>query len=113
MLNNLESYIELLVSLKSQIEPEAYEQLIRSAVTLEKENRLFTIADVMERLGISRSTVSKWVNVGTLPSVRLPGGQVRIQEFDLEAFIEKYRTETFEHMMAQYKELEARQATQL
>ena len=56
--------------------------------------QLFSIAEVAYILGISRRLVSKWINEGVLPAVRLGPGQrlVRIRSTDLETFIEKYRS---------------------
>jgi excisionase family DNA binding protein len=46
----------------------------------------FTIADVAERLGVSRRTVRRWIAAGDLIAHRI-GGIVRIAEGDLRAFL--------------------------
>jgi excisionase family DNA binding protein len=46
-----------------------------------------TVATVAEDLGFSARTVSRWIERGDLPAVRLPGGRLRISEHALSAFL--------------------------
>jgi excisionase family DNA binding protein len=50
------------------------------------EDRLFSIADVAERLGMSTYTIRDWIKAGRLKATRI-GRFWRIRESDLEAFI--------------------------
>jgi excisionase family DNA binding protein len=51
------------------------------------ENRLFSVRDVAERLGLSPWTVMEWLKVGRLKGVKI-GKAWRVKESDLEAFLE-------------------------
>jgi excisionase family DNA binding protein len=51
------------------------------------EDRLFSIAEVAERLGMSKDTISDWIKAGRLKASRI-GRFWRIRERDLEAFID-------------------------
>ncbi len=53
--------------------------------------RLLDTAEIAEQLGMSISTIRKWVHFGFIPHVKL-GRAVRFREKDVEAWIEK-RTE--------------------
>lgn len=53
---------------------------------------LLTSHEVAERCRVSRQTVWRWGNDGTLPIVRL-AGSVRFHRSDVEAFIAAGRTE--------------------
>lgn len=44
-----------------------------------------------ERLSISRATLSRYVQRGEIPFVRLPGGHIRFSEDDLTAWIKARR----------------------
>jgi excisionase family DNA binding protein len=50
----------------------------------------FTIADVAERLQVSRRTVRRWIEGGHL-AVHRVGGIIRIAESDLRAFLSIHR----------------------
>ena len=50
------------------------------------EERLFSVAEVAERLGMSKYTISDWIKAGRLKATRI-GRFWRIRESDLEAFI--------------------------
>jgi excisionase family DNA binding protein len=54
--------------------------------------RLLTARDVAERLGVSPETVLRWTRRGDLPAFRLPSGQIRYREDDLEAWLEERAT---------------------
>jgi excisionase family DNA binding protein len=51
------------------------------------EERLFSIPEVAERLGVSKYTVNEWLKVGRIKGTRI-GRFWRVRERDLEAFIE-------------------------
>jgi excisionase family DNA binding protein len=51
------------------------------------EDRLFSIAEVAERLGMSKDTIHNWIKAGRLKASRI-GRFWRIRERDLEAFID-------------------------
>ena len=50
------------------------------------EERLFSVEEVAERLGMSRYTISDWIKTGRLTGVKI-GKYWRVKERDLEAFI--------------------------
>jgi excisionase family DNA binding protein len=52
---------------------------------------LKTIDQAAEALQVSRRTVWRWIRCGTLPSVRLPGRLVRVEERALLALIQRSR----------------------
>jgi excisionase family DNA binding protein len=55
--------------------------------------RLLTVRVVADRLDVSTETVLRWCRRGQMPSIRLPGGAIRIQPADLEAWLlDRYRT---------------------
>ena len=53
--------------------------------------RLLDTVEIAEQLGMSVSTIRKWVHYGFIPHVKL-GRAVRFREKDVEAWIEE-RTE--------------------
>ena len=53
--------------------------------------RLLDTAEIAEQLGMSVSTIRKWVHYGFIPHVKL-GRAVRFREKDIETWIEE-RTE--------------------
>jgi len=52
---------------------------------------LKTIDQAAAALQVSRRTVCRWIRAGTLPSVRLPGRLIRIEERALIALIQRSR----------------------
>lgn len=46
---------------------------------------LLTTGDVAQRFNVTKNTVRRWVENGKLRHVRLPSGQVRFLEADIEA----------------------------
>jgi len=54
---------------------------------MQVEDRLFSIAEVAERLGMSKDTIHNWIKAGRLKASRI-GRFWRIRERDLEAFID-------------------------
>ena len=54
-------------------------------------DRFLNLKDVQAMLGVSRSTVWRWIAEHGLKVVRV-GGTVRIRESDLEAFIHRHET---------------------
>jgi excisionase family DNA binding protein len=53
--------------------------------------RLLDTAEIAEQLGMSVSTIRKWVHFGFIPHIKL-GRAVRFREKDIETWIEE-RTE--------------------
>lgn len=59
----------------------------------QEPERLLTVEDVAERLGMTQETVRRWLRKGDLRGVRLAKRLGwRIRERDLEAFIEDHLT---------------------
>lgn len=54
--------------------------------------RLLTARIVAEHLGLTPETVLAWVREGKLPAFRLPSGQIRFREADLDAWLEQRST---------------------
>lgn len=53
--------------------------------------KIFTSFQVAKLCGVSPSTVIHWVNIGSLPAFRTPGGHRRVQAQDLLEFVKKYK----------------------
>lgn len=45
--------------------------------------RRITAAEAARRLGVHKSTVTRWIAAGKLPAKRTPGGHYRIRPSDL------------------------------
>lgn len=56
--------------------------------------QLLTVTDVQQRLNVSRACVYSLIAEGKLPCVRIGVGRgtIRVDEAELEAFVEKCRT---------------------
>jgi len=54
-------------------------------------DRFFTLAEVRQKLGVSRSTLWRWIAERGLLAVRI-GGVTRIRERDLEAFLARHES---------------------
>lgn len=54
--------------------------------------KLLTIKETMEILNVSKRTLQRWDNNGTLPSVRTAGGHRRYNENDIDLFKVKNKT---------------------
>jgi len=52
--------------------------------------KLLTVKEVAEQLGIARASVYHWLSQNRLPCVRLSARCVRFREKDLEALIEQF-----------------------
>jgi len=48
---------------------------------------LLRIAEFAYLLGVSPSTVRRWLTRGLLPCIRLPGGERRVHQYQLEAIL--------------------------
>jgi excisionase family DNA binding protein len=60
--------------------------------TPKKREIMYSVDDVAEYCGVSTSTVYKWVAKGDFPTyLRLPNGQIRVLEDDLEVWLYKKR----------------------
>jgi excisionase family DNA binding protein len=45
--------------------------------------RLITAADAARRLGVDKSTASRWCQTGKLPAFKTPGGHWRVRAIDV------------------------------
>ena len=55
---------------------------------LVEQDRMLSVAEVIEHLGISRATFYRWRSVGRGPrSLRLPNGEIRIWRSVLEQWL--------------------------
>lgn len=54
--------------------------------------RLLTAREVAGLLGVSTETVLRWVRAGKLRAVKLPSGQTRFREDELDAWIAERAT---------------------
>ena len=50
-------------------------------------DKLYTLRQVFELLGVSYQTVWNWVKGGKLPVVRLPNGRPRVRAEDIEKLL--------------------------
>jgi len=53
------------------------------------EDRLLSLAEVRQTVGVSRATIWRWINERGLRVVRV-GGVIRVRESDLRAFLERH-----------------------
>ena len=60
------------------------------------EERLYSLEEVAERLGVSERTVRRWVKAGDLPAYK-PGREYRIKPADLEEFLEERKVQPEEN----------------
>ena len=54
--------------------------------------RLLAAREVADRLGVTPRTVLRWTRRGDLPAVRLPGGALRYNEHQLDAWLTERAT---------------------
>jgi excisionase family DNA binding protein len=47
-------------------------------------SKCMTVPAAAAHFGVSRNTIYNWLSSGILPHLRLPGGQYRIREHDIE-----------------------------
>jgi excisionase family DNA binding protein len=66
---------------------------VKMTVTVQDE--YFTLDEVAEKLKVSKRSVARWVEKGTLPVIRLSAqaGSVRVAESDLKKFLDERRTQ--------------------
>jgi excisionase family DNA binding protein len=55
-------------------------------------DRLLTARQVAEQLGVCPETVLRWTRAGMLPAHRLPGGQLRYRQAELDGWLEARAT---------------------
>lgn len=63
---------------------------------LAAEERLFSLEEVAERLGVSERTVRRWIKAGDLPAYK-PGREYRIKPDDLDEFLEERKVQPEEN----------------
>lgn len=63
-------------------------------VAMAAEQRLWTVAEVVDRLRVSPATVTSWLRTGQLRGYRVGGRKAgwRIESSDLERFIEDLKS---------------------
>ena len=49
--------------------------------------RLLTARELAELLGVSAATVLRWTRAGDLPAIRLPSGQIRYRQDELDGWL--------------------------
>ncbi len=49
--------------------------------------KLFTVEDISMGLGVEPPTIRNWLRTGKLKGIKLPGGDWRIREEDLQAIL--------------------------
>lgn len=45
---------------------------------MKRDASIMTTGEAARMVGVSRSTVRRWIRLGLLPAVRLPGGHFRV-----------------------------------
>ncbi|MDL1971043.1 MAG: response regulator [Candidatus Desulfofervidaceae bacterium] len=55
----------------------------------EKNNKFVTTAEASKLCGVTRTTIVKWIDEGSLKAFVTPGGHRKIRREDLEKFIQK------------------------
>lgn len=65
--------------------------------------KLLTVAEIAERLGVSKGMVYELTNTSALPSIKL-GGVVRVREEDLDAFLRQHRREAADALTRDWSE---------
>lgn len=53
---------------------------------------MLTARDVADRLAVSTETILRWTRNGDLPAVKLPGGAIRFDADQLDAWLEARTT---------------------
>lgn len=56
-------------------------------------DELMRTAQVAKLLDVDRTTVTRWVRLGLLPAIRLPGGQLRYRRADVEKLLQQGKPE--------------------
>jgi excisionase family DNA binding protein len=54
------------------------------------DGRWLRVATVAEELDVSMRTVLRWIDTGELKAIRLPGGQLRVAQRDLDQVLERW-----------------------
>jgi excisionase family DNA binding protein len=49
--------------------------------------KYLTATDVAEALGVTHETVRRWAAAGAIAYIRLPSGQIRFRQEDLDAIV--------------------------
>jgi len=57
-------------------------------------NQYYTTEEVAEMLKVTPDSVRRWIRSGKLKSIKLSGKFIRINQEDLQAFIQSQRGET-------------------
>jgi excisionase family DNA binding protein len=66
-------------------------------------DRLLTVRELAERLGISAGTAYHWLSQGRLPCVRLSSRCVRFRESDIEKMLEQLAQATLRDLSKQQR----------
>jgi excisionase family DNA binding protein len=55
------------------------------------EEDLLTTTEAARMLHVTRHTVARWAKLDLIPSIRLPGGTLRIRRSDVEKLLKRER----------------------
>jgi len=53
---------------------------------------LLTSADVVKRLNTTKQTLCVWVRAGKVPAIRMPNGDYRFDQAEIEAWLHSRKT---------------------
>lgn len=53
------------------------------------KSALLTVDDIADRLGVSEKTVRRYMRLGKLEYIRLPGGQLRVEPAAFDAWLDE------------------------
>jgi excisionase family DNA binding protein len=63
------------------------ESVRRDEMSIAQEERLLSVSEAARRIGVSPSTVWRWIDAQRLPAVRIGLRKIRIRETDAQAMI--------------------------
>lgn len=49
--------------------------------------RLISAAEAARRMGVNKSTMTRWIAAGKVPAIRTPGGQWRVRAIDVDRLL--------------------------
>ncbi len=54
---------------------------------MNEDDELMRTGKACKLLGISYITINRWIHAGRLPAIRLPGGEFRIRQSDIDRLL--------------------------